>query len=123
MHTGTKEITDAITFSESSWGLGITLSPVQKFILKCASGDNIIVSDNGVPTTLREYFKSNQSFVQTYDESTGKIRWASSNGVFETGRKRVFRLTGKLTSRWVELTGDHLVKTPVGYRRLDSLQK
>jgi len=36
--SGSKEITDVITFVESSWGLGITLSPVQKFTLKATYG-------------------------------------------------------------------------------------
>ena len=36
--SGSKEITDVITFVESSWGLGITLSPVQKFTLKAMYG-------------------------------------------------------------------------------------
>ena len=121
--TGTTEITDVITFSESSWGLGITLSPVQKFTLKCASGDNLIVGDSGIPITLRQYFDDKHSLVETYDETTGEIKWTSSNGVFQNGIKEVYRLTGKLTKRWVELTGDHLVKVPYGYRRLDELKK
>lgn len=36
--SGTVEITDIITFVESSWGLNIKLLPVQKFILKCLYG-------------------------------------------------------------------------------------
>jgi phage terminase large subunit-like protein len=36
--SGTSEITDIVTFVESSWGLGIKLLPVQKFILKALYG-------------------------------------------------------------------------------------
>lgn len=36
--SGTTEITDIVTFVESSWGLGIKLLPVQKFILKALYG-------------------------------------------------------------------------------------
>ena len=36
--SGSREVTDVITFVESSWGLGITLSPVQKFTLKAMYG-------------------------------------------------------------------------------------
>lgn len=36
--SGAHETADVITFVESNWGLGITLSPVQKFTLKCLYG-------------------------------------------------------------------------------------
>lgn len=36
--SGISETADVITFVESSWGLGITLTPVQKFTLKCMYG-------------------------------------------------------------------------------------
>lgn len=36
--SGTTEVADIITFTEASWGLGITLTPVQKFCLKCVYG-------------------------------------------------------------------------------------
>jgi intein/homing endonuclease len=119
----TQDFVDPVTFVESPWGLSIRLFPVQKFILKCASGDNIISNDDGVPVFLREYVSSGQHRVMTYDEVSGKIRWSLSSGVFAMGIKPVYRLTTKLTHRWVELTGDHLVKTPKGYSRLDSLKK
>jgi hypothetical protein len=34
----TQDVVDIITFLEAPWGLGISLYPVQKFILKCAYG-------------------------------------------------------------------------------------
>lgn len=36
--SGTSETADIITFVESPWGLGVTLTPVQKFTLKCMYG-------------------------------------------------------------------------------------
>jgi len=36
--SGDTEVVDIITFVEASWGLGITLTPVQKFMLNCLYG-------------------------------------------------------------------------------------
>jgi len=36
--SGSTEVTDIITFSESAWGLGLKLLPAQKFVLKCLYG-------------------------------------------------------------------------------------
>jgi hypothetical protein len=95
----TQEFVDPITFIEAPWGLHVRLYPVQRFIVKCASGDNIISNDDGVPVTLREYVSSAQHRVMTCDDVDGKIKWTSSNGVFATGMKVVYRLTTKLTRR------------------------
>lgn len=117
----TQDVVDIITFLEAPWGLGINLYPVQKFILKCFSGDSIIAGDDGCPVPMREYFDKNFSSVSTYCDKSMKIDLSNITGSFYTGEKEVFRLTTKRTKRWIEVTADHEILTPSGYKRLDQI--
>ena len=119
----TEDVVDVITFVEAPWGLNVKLLPVQKFILKCVSGDSIISDDNGIPVTMRDYYESNNRFVSTYDDADGRIKRVAHNGCIRNGTKEVFCLRTKLTKRTVGVTSDHGILTPDGYVPVEKLKK
>jgi len=119
----------ALEFITAPWGLALgvnevpALYPVQRFILKCVSGDNVIVGDDGIPCTVREFCANGNFTVTTFDEEDWCIKRVAHEGAWKSGVKNVYRLVTKLSKRWIEVSGDHLVKTPSGYKRLDELRK
>lgn len=117
------EVVDVITFAEAAWGLKLNLLPSQKFILKCVSGDNIIIGHDGVPCTVRDFCAQSHESVMTYDESDGKIKRVFHQGVWNSGDKEVYRIETKLSKRWIEVTGDHRILTPSGYKKAEELSK
>lgn len=123
MSGNTEEVVDIITFCEAPWGLGLKLFPSQRFMLKCVSGDNIIIGHDGVPCTVREFCNGNHPSVMTYDEVDGKIKRTMHEGAWSSGEKDVYKIETKLSKRWIEVTSEHRILTPSGYKRMDELQK
>jgi intein/homing endonuclease len=118
-----------LEFVTAPWGLALgcgevpALYPAQRFILKCVSGDSTIIGDDGIPCTVRDFHANNHKTVTTFDGVDWKIKRVPHEGVWKSGTKKVYRLTTKLSKRWIEVSADHLVMAASGYRRLDELKK
>jgi len=118
-----------LEFVTAPWGLALgcgevpPLYPSQRFILKCVSGDSIIIGDDGIPCTVREFCVNGHQTVTTFDEEDWRVKRVPHEGAWKSGTKNVYRVTTKLSKRWIEVSSDHLVLTASGYRRLDELKK
>jgi len=83
--SGSTEVVDIVTFVEASWGLGITLTPVQKFILKSYYGMELDGKDKSIkiPDVVNEHVL----FVHTEKEF---LQW-----LYDEGRCNTNEIEGK----------------------------
>lgn len=88
----------------------------------CVTGDTIVETSAG-KKTVKELSDANVTFqVKTYDETSKTVKMSNAIAFKTRDSAKIFCLKLK-DGRSIKLTGDHLVRTDSGWKRVDELQK
>jgi len=91
----TEDVVDIVTFAEAPWGLGLSLYPVQKFILRCLYG----MALDGSSKTIKINDVVNEHLLYTFTEKQF-LKW-----LYEEGRCNTDEVEGKIFQELVLVLG------------------